>query len=325
MMRAFRIAALLALCVTNLCAPRGSAARPADSPALSPEQVAALVAECGRRTTRMTTRIFDYTYTETLLEYEVDEAGKVRVASERVFEVYPVWNRKGGYVRVQVSQNGAPLGAEKVARERERAVKSLAEAEAAARGPQAATAAEVSGPQAFTSFGIGVEQHRRGGLSKTHWSIRPTDFLTSHDFYAPARTAYQGRAAILLSFRPRPGYVYDRTNVPFKDGVEDYGRVMSQLGGRVWIDAEDKVIVRLEAFPAGGPPRADAAPAEAPLGFESRRLPDGTWVPARSWYNSFGREDFFWKTPLSRERRYADFKRFKVDVEGVKVDAPPAP
>lgn len=334
-MRFFSITTLivLGLCATNLFARHGSAARLApsnraaqgDSQSLTPAQISALVADCGLRTTQMTARIFEYTYAETALEYEVDKAGKVKVTGERVYEVYPVRNRKGGYVRVQVSENGSQLSAEKIARERERAAKSLTETEGAAASSQAGVTAQVSIQKAFTSFGIGVEQHRRGGLSKTFWSIRPTDFLTSHDFYGPLRIVYKGRAAILLSYRPRPGYVYDRTNVPFNDGVEDYGRVMSQLGGRVWIDAEEKVIVRLEAFPSSELGEQSTQPSESPLGFESQRLPDGTWVPARSWYNSYGREDFFWKTPISRERRYADFKKFKVNVEDVKIDAPPEP
>jgi hypothetical protein len=332
-MRAFSITTLilLGLCAPGLFAQPGSAAQavspiPAaqsDSQSLTPAQISALVAECGRRTTQMTARILDYTYTETAVEYEVDKAGKVKVASEKAYEVYPVWNRKGGYVRIQVSENGSPLGEEKVARERERAAKSLAEVGSAAGGQQPAAAAQVSTQRGFASFGIGVEQHRHGGMSKTFWSIRPTDFLTAHDFYAPVRTVYHARAAILLSYRPRPGHVYDRTNVPFKDGVEDYGRVMSQLGGRVWIDADEKVIVRLEAFPSSEAGRPSELPADSPLGFESQRLPDGTWVPARSWYNSYGREDFFWKTPISRERRYSDFKKFKVNVGDAKVDAPP--
>ena len=333
-MRVFSTATLIVIgiCVPGLFASHASTAQAArrnqqaakaDSPSLTPEQISALVAECGLRTTQMTARIFDYTYTETGFEYELDKTGKVRVTGGKTYEIYPVRNRRGGYVRVQVGENGSPLGEEKIARERERAAKSLAEAEAAAgNAPPAASPARVSTPKAFASFGIGVE--KRGGLSKTIWSIRPTDFLVSHDFYAPARTVYEGRAAILLSFRPRPGYVYDSTNVPFKDGVEDYVRVMSQLGGRVWVDAEEKVIVRLEAFPSSEPGRQGAQPAESPLGFETRRLPDGTWVPERSWYNSYGRENFFWKTAMSRERKYDDFKRFGVNVGDEKLDAPPA-
>lgn len=326
-MRVFSATALIviALCVLGLFAPQASTAQ-ADSPSLTPEQISALVAECGLRTTQMTARIFDYTYTETGIEYAVDKAGKVRVTGGKVYEIYPVRNRRGGYVRVQVSENGSPLSEEKIARERERAAKSLAEAEAPAgnASPSAQVSTpKVSMPKAFASFGIGVEKH--GGMSKTIWSIYPTDFLLSHDFYAPARTIYKGRAAILLNFRPRPGYVYDRTNVPFKDGVEDYLRVVSQLGGRVWIDAEEKVIVRLEAFPSSEPGRQGTQPAESPLGFESRRLPDGTWVPERSWYNSYGRENFFWKTAMSRERKYDGFKRFGVNVGDAKIDEPQRP
>jgi hypothetical protein len=101
---------------------------------------------------------------------------------------------------------------------------------------------------------------------------------------------------------------------------------MSQLGGRIWIDPLDKVILRLEARPWRElKSSSDTGPdANAPLWFESTRLPNGTWTPSQSRYDSHGREDVFWKTTTSRSRRYSDFKIFRTTAQVEKIEAPPA-
>jgi hypothetical protein len=114
--------------------------------------------------------------------------------------------------------------------------------------------------------------------------------------------------------------------VRFSEGVEDFGRVMERLGGRLWIDAEDRVIARIEAAPAEEAQVAGDGPdAKVPLGFEFTRLPNGTWAPRLNWYNSYGREVLFWKTATSRAIRFSDFKLFKTSAEENKLDAPPKP
>jgi hypothetical protein len=50
---------------------------------LTPAEIASLVNECGERTTQMTRRIFDYTYTLTALENEVDKRGQVTRENRR--------------------------------------------------------------------------------------------------------------------------------------------------------------------------------------------------------------------------------------------------
>ena len=118
--------------------------------------------------------------------------------------------------------------------------------------------------------------------------------------------------------------------MPYPQGVEDYGRVMSQLGGRIWIDALDRVIARLEAKPSrelnNSSNASDTNPdANAPVWFELTRLPNGAWAPSVSSYNSYGREDVFWKTPISRSLKYSDYKEFKTSAEVEKIQAEPKP
>lgn len=291
---------------------------------LTPDEIARLINECGERTTQMTRRLYNYAFKATDTEYVIDKKGRIKSEQSRVFEVYPIAiGKRSRWIYVQVSENGVPLSPERIARERDRAAKQTAELEQQATTGQASQINTSYRPR-FSSYGIRVEKH--SGLSKTIWFINPTDFLVSHDFFAPQLVSLAGREAVLLNFRPRPGYLYDKTNVPYPDGVEDYGHAMSQLGGRIWIDALDKVIVRLEAKPSrelsdpGATPNA-APDANAAVWFELTRLPNGTWAPSVSRYNSYGREDVFWKTPISRSRQYSDFKVFRTTADVEKIEA----
>ncbi|HEX7330398.1 MAG TPA: hypothetical protein VF290_02800 [Pyrinomonadaceae bacterium] len=281
------------------------------------DDIKKLIDECGVRTTQMTGRLYNSTFHVTDIDYVIDKQGRVKREQSKVFEVYPTnvgnWRR---WIYVQVGENGVAFSTEKIARERDQAVKETQKLE------QQASAHQVTTPYKprFSSYGIKVE--KRGGLSRTIWFINPTDFLVSHDFYAPQRVSFAGRETFVLRFRPRPGYVYDKTNVPYAEGVEDYGRAMSQLGGRIWIDAADKVIARLEATPSRELNESSTTPDDnAALLFELTRLPNGTWAPSVSSYNSYGREDVFWKTSLSRSRKYSDYKIFKTTVDVGKIEA----
>lgn len=299
---------------------------PGQSLDLTAVEISALVDDCGERTTRMFRKLFNYSYTLTDSEYEIDKRGQVTHERSKTYELNPVLIGKRNYfLRIQVAEDGVGFSAEKVAHERERVMKELTQAEeSVARGENQKPVTPEYKPR-FSSYGIKVE--KRGGMSRLVIFIAPTDFLRSHEFYAPRRTVLNGRETILLSFRPRPGYVFDKTNVPFPQGIQEYGRVMSQLGGNVWIDAADKVMARLEAIPVAetsdmGASSKDPAVPKIPLGFEYLRLPNGTWVQSRSWYNSYGRENVFLKTAASRAQKFSDFKLFKTSVDVEKLEPP---
>jgi len=289
---------------------------------LTTEEIAKLINECGTRTTQMAARLYSYSFTQTETDQSIDKKGSIKSVQSRVFEVYPIiLNKHARIIYVQVSENGVAFSPEKIAAERERAAKQTMELEE--RSKSSTSPASPYRPT-FWSYGIKVEKHAR--LSKSYWYIRPTDFLLGYEFSAPQLVSFNGRKTILLSFRPRPGYVYDATNVPYPEGIEDYGRAMSQLGGRLWIDAADKVIARIEASPVRKLATTDNEPdQQAAVRFEFKRLSTGTWVPSESSYNSYGREDVFWKTPMSRTLAYDDFKLFKTTADVEKTEPAPPP
>jgi len=292
----------------------------------TPEEIARLINECGQRTTAMAGRLYNYSFNQTDTDEVLDKANRARSSTSKTYEVFPVAvGRRARFIYVQVSENGVALSPKKIEEQRQRAAKETEEFEKTAATPINPTSAYKS---SWWSYGIKVEKHSR--LSNTYWYPRPTDFLLSSEFFAPRRVKLDGRETILLNFRLRPGYVFDKTNVAYPDGIEDYGRAMSQLAGRIWIDAADKVIARLEASPAHEVSTSQAGDTPEPdlaLTYQSQRLANGTWVPAAAHYNSYGREDVFWKTPLKRSLIYADFKLFKTtaDVEKLEPASSPTP
>jgi len=315
----FFLTVVLLACLLH--APAVSRPRSEEPLNLTAEEIAKLIDECGLQTTRMANRLFEYTFNETDTDRVFDKKLALKSEQSKVFEVFPIAiRRRVKFIFVQISENGVPLSAEKIAHQREQAAKQTIELEQ--KTEVTSPANSVYRPR-FWSYGIKVE--KRSGMSRTVWFIHATDFLLSHDFSAPRRIKNAGRDTIVLSFRPHPGYVYDRTNVPSPDGVEDFGRAMGQLGGWIWIDEADKVIVRLVANPV----RELNAPAtafnqEPALLFEFERQPTGTWVPLTSRYYSYTREDVFWKTPISRTLTYRDYKLFKTTADVEKTEPAPA-
>lgn len=316
---------LLSICL--LISAALSAATSSPGPPLAtqstPEEIAKLINECGRQTTVMANRLFNYSFNQAANDEVLDKTGRVKSSESKVYEVYPIAiGRRARFIYVQVAENGAPLSAEKIEKQRQRAAKETEELENLATKPAATTS---SFKYTWWSYGIKVE--KRSGLSRIYWYLLPTDFLLSSEFFSPRPSMLNGRETILLNFRLKPGYVFDKTNVAYPDGIADYGKAISQLGGRVWIDAVDKVIARLEASPTRDLTilqTSDKPETNVALSYESRRLANGTWVPIEAHYNSYGREDVFWKTPLKRSVIYSDFKLFKTSANVEKTEPAPS-
>jgi hypothetical protein len=320
-MKSISIGLLLSLVILATAVPRQS-----DPTQSTAEDIAKLIDECGLQTAVMANRLFNYSFNQTIMDEVLDKAGRVKSSDSKLYEVYPTAiGRQARLIYIQVAENGAPLSADKIEKQRQRAAKETEELSKLAAKPTTTT---ISYKYKWWSFGIKVE--KRSSLSRTYWYLLPTDFLLSNEFFAPRRTTINGREAILLNFRLKQGYVFDKTNVAYPVGIDDYGKAISQLAGRIWIDAADKVTVRLEASPIGEATKSQASDkpeANVALSYEFKLLPNGTWVLTEAQYNSYGREDVFWKTPLKRSNVYTNFKLFKTtaDVEKTEPVASPTP
>ncbi len=272
---------------TNPVPSQGTSSRQSS---LSTAEVAELMNETCRRSWAMTGRLIDYTYTFESTERELDNRGSIRREHVKVYEAYPVRRsrvRGRTSVLIQLSENGVPRSAEQIERERRHAARDLTEAEERAANilnRQTPASNERLPNQNFCAFRISPE---RGGLFGRGFNIWWTDFLAAHDFSAPRRTLFNNRESIVLSFRPR-------SDLTARGGTT---RVLARLGGRIWIDAVDRIIMRIEALPlqeASGNMAtitlATLPDPNAPIAFEWTRLPNGAWLQSLFHLNTYGRE-----------------------------------
>jgi len=276
-----------------------------------------LVRDAYRNGAEMSRRIFQYTWTDTRAYRIMEKGGKFKTHPEQVYEVFP--NRVNGrfLLRRLVKENGVPVSPERAAKELARLAKELenderdaekAEQKLASKKSSPATPDDVCVPQGYTTtYGA------NGGLI----ALSISDFLCAGEFSNPRHGGVNGRESIILDFRPRAGY-----RSPNKERAPIAG-----LHGRVWIDAADRVVSRLEAWPApsnemlGIGERQKNLP-EVVLVYEQMRLADGTWMHALTRINTTNHSKLFNGVTIEFQEVFTDYKRFSSEVEGYQLSKP---
>lgn len=307
---------LLSLASVLVVAALSAVSLPAQSSDPPGVNVAELVREAYRNGARMSARIFEYTWTDTRNYVEVGRNGKARTHPEQVYEVFP--NRVSGrlLLRRLVKENGVPVSAERAAKEQKRLAEEIEEDERDAEKENrrlAAKHAQAPPPgDACVPTGYATAYGANGGLIA--FSI--SDFLCAGEFSNPRRGEVNGREAIVLDFRPRANY---RAPAKERDPI-------AKLSGRVWIDARDRVVSRLEAWPTasaeasgGDGPKASAAPS---ITYEQVRLPDGTWMHSSSRIDTVAHPAIFNRVTIRFQEVFTDYRRFTSEVEGYKLNKP---
>ncbi|HET9313984.1 MAG TPA: hypothetical protein VFQ51_00280 [Vicinamibacteria bacterium] len=128
--------------------------------------------------------------------------------------------------------------------------------------------------------------------------VRLSQILERYDFRSIARETIDGRSALVLDFSARPG----------KRDL-DGDSVLRRLTGRIWVDEEERQVVRAEfrntdsvSFGLG---IAKLSRLDAFLEF--RKLEDGVWLPRSIRLEYAGRKVF----KGFRTRQTATFDRFR--------------
>jgi hypothetical protein len=236
-------------------------------------EAAALILEVARNERAMLARRLEYTWTATVTDRELDRRGGVKKLSVSVYEVYPV---RGEFARKLVSQDGVPVSRGRAEKELKKTAERLEKAAreeqklAASKPAPPPSPAEAQNPAGLPSFGFSTG-HRHGGLGgSAEISMAVWRFFHYAEFDSPRREQVRGRETIVLDFKPRADFR------PADEIQKPYAR----LAGRLWIDAADKAVLRLEAWPTDAHPADSATPmtAEPSVVFEHERLPDGVWL-----------------------------------------------
>jgi hypothetical protein len=285
--------------------------------------VAALIGEVARNGRTMQRRMFDYTWTSKHTMREVNKRGEVTKETVEVFETYPV---RGEMVKKLVSRNGVQVSTKRAEDELKRASEKLDKAEreekkkrekaaAASSSAVVATPTPASDPTVTPLYGpwSGFSGYGGGDIL-----FAISKFLRTGDFHSPRRERRADRETILLDFRPRADFR------PVKNDEAPY----TKLAGRIWIDALDKVVVRLEAWPeaarglkdAGAP--TDSSSPDPLVVFEQTRLPNGMWLESHVRIKTTANRELFNGVNVDYTKDVSDFRRFDTDDGEVKMNTP---
>jgi hypothetical protein len=152
-----------------------------------------------------------------------------------------------------------------------------------------------------------AEALRSGTAVSEQPGVRLSRVLERYDFSARGREEVDGRCALVFDFAARPGD-FDLE----KDGL------LRRLAGRLWVDAAERAVARVEVRNTSGLRFALGIGATvSSLSFEAafRRLEEGAWLPRSMAASATGRRFLFRSFRFRTTTSYENYRRFEVEVQ----------
>jgi len=262
-------------------------------PPLAPEFVE-LIKQSESAGGRMHKHLLDYTYQLKKTRRVLDERGKSIHTQEQVFEAYPVI---GEHVLIKLSSDGIP--SRSVTDERKRAANQLEEAERQRLSKQQAGGNTQAIINDYVSAGVSGVYNGKSG----YVSVNVSAILRNCEFFSPRQEESTGRSMIVMNFRPRHGVQ-----------VQNNFSYITKLIGTVWIDQADKIVTRLEGWPAAEEAfdlmQSMAPQNDAALVYRQERQSDGLWFPSLIRLNANGRTDLFNGLNWEVVFEFGNYRRF---------------
>lgn len=255
--------------------------------------VPALIKECGDNQRRMDKRVFEYSFTTKETSHGLDHRGEPTKEVTRVFENYP---RNQGSAKIALSKNGKAFSDKDIEKQREETSKQL-EKDEQERNQQIAAVTE-------RESGIGINQTDK---KKVYFKVY--NFLRADEFYNPRRENVNGREMIVLDFKPR-------ANLPELSPLISSIKI---LVGRVWIDAADKIVTRLEAWEPFVAGNANGV-TEPQIVLEYSLLPEGIWLLGGGRVNTLKNPTLFNNVMIDWKFENINFQHFETEVKGYSTE-----
>lgn len=241
----------------------------------------------------------NYSYTETRTEREIDKAGNL---VQKDSETTSLSFYKGYRIRRTVAKNGRPLSASEQASEDKRVEKQVKEIEekiAEREKKQQKIEREIAAGKAGTPSED--ENSRRISLS---------DALRGSLLVNPRRERLSGRDVIVFDYEPNPDFKP-------QSRIE---KLFSLCTGAVWVDADDKQVIRLDAVLTKNVGNfAVKAKRGTSFTLENTRINDEIWLPAVADIN-IAVKILFAGLNINNLIKYGDYKRFDTEIKEGKVD-----
>jgi hypothetical protein len=262
----------------------GGAARAEDAPPAPLPDLAPFLQQVRERLHTDEYLLDQYTFTERHVEKQLDDRGAVKKVLTETYEVYPS-AEPGHTYRKLVERDGKPLAASELEKEDRKHDAKLANAEAS-----------------------GEHEARMAALRKKEQTFLDEIFRL-YDFRMVGREMLEGRPTIVLSYAAREDFK------PTTRG----GKVLKSFAGRVWIDEQDRQLVRAEghlvdtvSFGLGVLARLHKG---ATASFTRRKVNDEIWLPSEARFAGSARVLLFKGIHLDSMSRYSDYKKFSVGTE----------
>jgi hypothetical protein len=293
----------VALILNRVAFNSGLSATAFDPPA-GPEtlDIASMLRELEVNQAKVDERVSEFTFTQKETEREIDDKGEVKKETVKVYEVYPVPDRRS--VLKLISENGVPLSKERADKEQNKAAEELSKAD---RERQKEKEKRERNAHEKVAGKGDKDDDRDVGIST---------FLRACELVSPRRESLGNREAVVFDFRPRPGFRPSNR-------VET---IVSKLVGIVWIDPIDKEVMRLEArfaeaFKVGGGLVLSLRPGAAFV-IEQTRLDEGVWLPKYAQMNLSYKLFLFGGGDVNKTIEWSEYHRFKSDAGEYKLDSP---
>ncbi|MGI9035708.1 MAG: hypothetical protein ACR2GD_06685 [Pyrinomonadaceae bacterium] len=271
-----------------------------DFPKISDEplpDIPSLLKEIQANADRIDNILENYTYTQTNTTRELGTDG---IPRDKESETFQITFYKGNRISRLIAKNGKPLSIDEQAKEDRETQNRVAEIEKKIAEKQA-RATQKSGDETSN------EDSPRPSIAEV---LRASNLLNPH------REQFRGRDVIVFDFEPNPNFDYQN--------AKSFLKLFGKTAGVIWVDAQDKQVVRLEAvladnFKIGGGLLANLKKG-ASFTLENERVNNEVWLPSSADIN-FSVKVFLVKGfNINQFIKYDSYEKFNSEVKGSKID-----
>ena len=257
----------------------------------------------------------EYSYVLNSAGRSKDKKGKEKQESI-IYEVFIPTLKSGTHAKgilVETIRNGVPVPPDELEKARLKAGKRLEEAEE--KNARETPTAPETDPNVKGMLPLGMYTHSTTNhsslTSKGSAALAIHTFLKTCALTLARREKHDGRETLIFTFVPRP-------DAQFVDN-EKY---IAQLTGEIWIDALDRIVIRLAGWPTLGPPNSPPASGERPpaVYVEMMRLPEGVWLPHVVRINGADYPKLFEGITGDSNSTFSNYIRFSTEIKDVEVN-----
>ncbi len=273
------LASIISLCVPALCAQE-KPPKPEPGSQIAAPDPAKLIKDVWENQKKLEATRKDYIVRRKEEDQDLDSEGRIKSTEIREYEVDYVGNRE---IDRLVSKNGKPLSERESKWQDEEARRQEAKA---LRRAAKEDSEEDPGKNTFTA----------------------TKFLAADRFYNLRQENYQGHEVYAMDFEPRPDF----------EPRSLLDKILKSLGGSIWIDEQDRQIVRLEArflnsVKVGGG-LLGSVQKGGNVVLEQRFVNDEIWMPSYEEVHLNAHVLFLHKS-INGSSTYSHYRKFRVDTK----------